>query len=117
MRSREQIIADCEARFQELQAEKERRDADRRITHPCTTCRFITKGYSRKCVEPLVKGFGDGHTLKGFHLPAEQWVELWKDDEGDRWDFPKLCGPEKALWQPIERKTCWQRFLEWLGDW
>ena len=106
MRTREQIIADCEKRFEELQREAEAPARQR----PCKTCRFYStrgddgyrwgEGYPEyhTCTEPLVQGFG------------EWGVEVRKK--------PMPCGPEKALWQPIPHKpTLCERILAFLtGD-
>lgn len=109
MRTREQIIADCERRFAELQEEAERRKVDLRLTHPCETCRW--QKYQR-CEEPLVKAFGKGHRLIPYMPSVEERKSLWRDDKGLGWDFPTLCGPEKALWQP--KLTIWQRIWQFL---
>jgi hypothetical protein len=114
MRTREQIVADCEKRFEELRAEKERRDGDPRHIHPCATCRWAKGDYKPElCTEPLVKGFGEPHAFRQYAISAEEYMRTWQDGEGRIWNFPKLCGPEKALWQP--KPTWWQRIIEWLA--
>lgn len=99
MRTPEQITAQLEARYAELRAEAERRSKDPRLLYPCETCRWFTVGYMNEfCNEPLVKGFGSGHTLKS-------WGSVRPNH---------LCGPEKALWQP--RRNFLQRLIDWLAS-
>lgn len=120
MRTREQIVADCEKRFAELRAEKERRDNDPRLRTPCASCRFATMTANAHlidwyCHEPLVVGFGKEHHV-GTAWRSSFPVQVWKDTAGNRWDFPRLCGPEKALWQPKTPKLAtWQRVKQWWG--
>lgn len=107
MRTQEQIIADCEKRYAELCAEKERIYNDPQIQRPCPSCRFYSMvgddGFNwnedfpqyHTCTEPLVQGY-------------RQWgVRIGKRNP----PFP--CGPEKALWQP--KLPWWKRFMQWLG--
>lgn len=102
MRTHEQIVADCEARFEELQREKERRDNDPLIQRPCKTCRWSIK---TRCKEPLVKGF-DNYTP-----PNVDW-QLKLGTLSNNWPTVKLCGLEKALWQPVPKPlTRWQKFM------
>ena len=117
MRTREQIIADCEKRFNEMRKGKETRESDPRFTHTCDNCRFCSGSSdflweARYCGEPLVRGFEPPHVLRHeLYKPRTGW----RDDQGRHWDFPHLCGPEKALWQP--KLTLWQRFINFLtGD-
>lgn len=104
MRTQEQIIADCEKRFDELKAEKQRRDNDPAIQRPCETCRWFSNigddgfdwsaSYKHHwtCTEPLVKGFDK------------------YGPEARRQPMP--CGPEKALWTPIPAKQPMQSPLD-----
>ena len=97
MRTREQIIADLEARYAELEAEAQKPWRLR----PCSTCRYGSgRGSTQKCREPLVVGFAE----KGF-----RWAWDCNDFSGHE---SKLCGPEKALWQP--KLTLWQRIINFL---
>ena len=84
MRTREQVIAECEARMAELQAEAQ---TTKRLK-PCRRCvhHSVYLDSWTSCHHPLVVGFG-------------QPVESTANQE------PKvrLCGPEKALW--VEQVT------------
>ena len=94
-RTREQIIADCEAAYRSLEEELNL-PANR---FPCKTCRWYStkghdgyawgKGYEHHhtCTHPLVRGKERGKTIRGKYL------------------FP--CGEEKALWE--SRPTCIER--------
>lgn len=108
MRTREEIVADCEKRFHELRAEKDRLDNDPAIQYPCRECCFYSKrgdngvwwgnDYPHKhtCTEPLVKGF-------------RKWgVRIVRNADG-----PMPCGPEKALWQ---RRKLRQRICDFLFE-
>lgn len=109
MRTQEQIVADCEKRFEEIQAEVQRREEDRRHTHSCTTCRFAKwDGSSLEywtCSEPLVVGLEDPYKTVNWSSPFHhgKWQGPGKTGEV-YWDFPPLCGPEKALWQPVPQR-------------
>ncbi len=127
MRTREQIIADCEKRYEELRAEKERQDSDPIIQRGCRSCRFCSrKGWELPewfCNEPLVKGLGDRVTVgswmvtefnygRGKHHTERRPGKLPSEIH---WRFPMPCGPEKALWQP--KPTLCQRIIAFLtGD-
>lgn len=94
-RTQEEIIRDCEKRYAELEAEKVRRDeAERKrledpaVQFPCETCRW-REGVTL-CSNALVKGF-ETHT-SNFDFLGNAAM--------------RLCGPEKALWEPVpERRT------------
>lgn len=117
-RTRDQIIQDCEDELERLRHKAELRRVDPLYTHPCTTCRFF-KGQEdsllgwdyRLCTEPLVQGFGQPHQM--YHS-LEGPRTGWQDDAGRTWVFPKLCGPEKALWRP--RLSLWQKFIKLLTE-
>lgn len=96
MRAQEEIVAQCEARVRELEAQAE--DNRARVTPDpekpfCSTCKWLvwpTTGsclYFARCHEPLIKGFGEAPYI--YDAP----------DGSGRRDCA-LCGPEKALWQP-----------------
>lgn len=124
MRTREQIIADCEKRFEELRAEKERRHADPLVQRPCHTCAHALRmGKSLPewtCCEPLVKGFGDAPMVGTWRTTAFDYGRLVQHTEKvagceTYWRFPMPCGPEKALWQP--KPPLCQRIIAFLtGD-
>ncbi len=92
MRTREQIISDCEAAYQRLKEEAE----SKVITNPCYECDHSILGVW--CDHPLVKGFGEQP-----FLGMEE--ELQPSNAS-------LCGPEKALWEP--RRSFLQRLFEWI---
>lgn len=104
MRTREQIVADCEKRYAELQqqaglrrAEDEERACEK--TFSCRLCRYgYGSGNYQKCREPLVVGFDP----RGF-------VWAWDCTDGTSYQS-KLCGPEKAFWQPKPPRC--QRIIE-----
>lgn len=100
MRTPEEILAQLEARYAELQRQAQSPE----MTMPCKTCRWSK--YSETdhpyCEQPLVKGFStnDKRAVDGVWLGTDA----------------TLCGPEKALWEP--RLIWWQRFVEWfLAPW
>ena len=104
MRTREQIIADCEKRYEELQQQaglQKAKDEERarQKTFACRLCRYGSGlGNYQKCREPLVVGFDP----RGY-----AWA--WDCKDGTNYDS-KLCGPEKALWRP--KPTLCQRIIE-----
>lgn len=110
-RTREEIMAQLEARYAELEAEKARRDVAPRLNFPCTTCRWFEAGQTMavvpittddKCTAPLVRGFDASWRL------GRPWVRA-------EHKIPPLCGPEKALWEP--KLSFWQRFIEKIERW
>lgn len=96
-RTQEKIIAQCEARYAEL----EREAASPHKQRPCKTCRFRAHPIFEHCTHPLIVGFGepdwcyDKNRDRGFNL----------SNRGN------LCGPEKALWEP--KPTLSQRIINW----
>lgn len=89
MRTQDEILAQCEARYRELER---RAEVIKKLeARPkCVDCRWIdTRGYLNGglCNQPLIKGFDE----RG-------------PDCFDRMSYSKhrtaLCGPEKALWEP-----------------
>ena len=97
-RTPEEIQAQLEARMAELEAEAER--IALRDQTACNRCRWADDFDAAWCHHPMVKGFG-----AQFHMGM--------DRSGiDQKTIPKLCGPEKALWD--QSPTRWQRFVAWL---
>lgn len=116
MRSREQIIADCEKRYLELKQEADRRSHDPLLTRKCQNCKFSSVEREDlpqwTCNEPLVTGFDGPKTIAswarsdiGFQVKYD-FVENKPNSLANKiyWKFPMPCGPEKALWQ---RKPSW----------
>lgn len=98
MRTREEIMAQLEARYAEIEAEA---NSPRR-QFPCASCRWADKFEAAWCHQPLVKGFGDR-------------VHMGMGEEISK-TIPNLCGPEKALWEP--KQSIWQKFAAWfLAPW
>lgn len=93
MRTQEQIVAQCEARYAELEKEREAR------RYTCANCRWSSHD-ARYCNEPLVKGFD---------------TRVWSYDNRfcvvDNTAIT-LCGPERALW--ARRLRWWERAFLWL---
>lgn len=106
VRTHEQIIAQLEARYVEMEAEA----AKPSRKFPCQTCRYHSLRWKnlkegQQCHHPLVMG-----------IDAEP---LWAWDEKKyKSREAALCGPEKALWEP---HPVWQQYLPegagllWLG--
>lgn len=88
-RTPEQIQQQLEEAFDALVAEAERRKADPLLNFPCSTC---DHGDGAWCNNALVKGFKD----RAFNHDVYNG------------DYAKLCGPEKALWEPKQF-----RLIEW----
>lgn len=109
-RTQEQIIADCEAAYAELLAGIERKRAAEEAARieaakpKCAGCRWhkrkptYLKGY---CHQPLVKGIGAA-------------PEAYDGDYWGRTGKAKLCGPEKALWEPKLR--WWEKIFDWVEE-
>jgi hypothetical protein len=115
-RTPEEIRAQLEARYAEMEAEAARRDADPMLLHPCKTCRFMAMRWPSSragwyCTNPLVTGFATGEN---------EQIAVWDSAPPGDWHAsyrPKaaICGPEKALWAP--KPTRWQRFINMLERW
>lgn len=95
VRTEEEIQAQLEARYRELEAEGRQQDTS------CVKCRWVHSFQAGWCLNPLIKGYGDG-----VHMG------LGNSDRGK--SIPPLCGPEKALWRP--KLTLWQRLYNWFVD-
>ena len=89
MRTQEQIIAQIEARYAELEAEAQKPA----IKWPCHKCRHSTSLF---CYHPLIKGFGSAVAHMDRKYPEAH-----------------LCGQERALWEP--ELTILQKIAHWLG--
>jgi len=108
-RTKEQIVTDCEKRMAELEKEAYDRIARQKEfdenpinAYPCSSCRFFRvsiKDNKSYCKEPLIMGFVKG----GVPIPNSG---LYPNTE-QAWVFPKLCGPEKALWQEAKQVQTW----------
>lgn len=96
LRTPEEIQAQLEARYAEMEAE-----AERLRIHALTACSACRWGQSMFCEQPLVMG-----VKRKRILTMDSWKPQGKEEA-------YLCGPEKALWEPIP--TRWQRFMEWLA--
>lgn len=100
MRTQAEILAQCEARYAQLEAQYE--EMKRKSERSCATCRFGSGlGDAQKCREPLVVGFDK----RGF-----KWA--WDCNDFSQHQSA-LCGPEKALWQP--KLKWWQKLIANLG--
>ena len=95
MRTRAQILAQCEVRMISLEIEAE----SKRFS--CASC-LHRKGCGR-CANPLIAGF-DRPPINVDNCSDLSW-------------FPhlKLCGTEKALWESAADGRWWARLLIWLG--
>ena len=92
-RTPEEIQAQLEARYAQMEVEAERK-AKAALT-ACSLCRWSDGAW---CRNPLVIGIDAKPTLN---------VDRTKYDA-------QLCGPEKALWEEIEpKRNLWQRFIDW----
>lgn len=92
-RTPEEIQAQLEARYAEMEAEAERM-AKAALT-ACSACRWGDRGW---CKNPLVIGIKQNASLNA--------------DYNGKTQHAVLCGREKALWEP--KLTRWQKFIEWL---
>ena len=99
MRTREQIMADLEARYAEMEQEAARPER----MYPCKTCRWESD-FGTTCSQPLVMGMDA--------LPIKN--PPWTQNEESAL---RLCGPEKALWEPTPvRLTLWQRIINFFRE-
>ena len=93
MRTREEILAQLEARFAQMETEAAKPER----THPCEQCKWHRDGLFEPftaCAQPLVMGV-DG-------LPRYMFSAA---------EIGGLCGPERALWE--QRKPWWRRLVDW----
>lgn len=107
-RSQAEIIADCEAAYAELLADIERKRAAEEAARieaakpRCVGCRWHKPTYlGVTCHHPLVKGVGAAPEA----YDADYWGRNGK---------AKLCGPEKALWEPKLR--WWEKIFDWVEE-
>ena len=91
-RTPEQIREQLEARL----AEMEREAVKPEKMLPCSACRWVDGAW---CKQPLVIGLECS--------PDLNW------DRHHDTKAAKLCGPEKALWEP--RRTILQRIADWMA--
>lgn len=103
-RTPEQIREQLESRIAEL----EREAASPRQTRRCSQCRWQGKFYKHHCHQPMIVGFE-----KPDHPHVDYQIDSFGRLSLGNWPTTALCGPEKALWEPIP--TRWQRFTEWLS--
>jgi len=94
MRNREEILAELEWRFAQMEAEAAKPER----THPCERCKWYHEGLFTPfvtCSQPLVMGINGRpvHRLDAAMAGA-------------------ICGPERALWE--QRKPWWRRLVDWL---
>ena len=95
VRTEEEIAAQLAARMAELEEQAVGIRSMEEL--PCKKCRWSETSSFIKCHNPLIKGFGDAPYV---------------DNDGSFERNAKLCGPEKALWEP--RLTLWERFIAWM---
>lgn len=88
-RTPEQILAECQSRYDQMVQDAARPEHQ----FPCSTC---AHGGGTRCRQPLIVGI------------ERRSVSVW---DGSKPAGARLCGPEKALWQP--RKPVWQRVVDW----
>ena len=93
LRTPEEIQAQLEARYAEMEVE-----AERLRIHALTACSACRWADGAWCKQPFVIG-----------IKQELTANVDRHPGGLR---NSICGPEKALWEPIP--TRWQRFVEWL---
>lgn len=93
LRTPQEIQAQLEARYAEMEAE-----AERLRIHALTACGSCRWSKGAWCNQPLVIGIKQDLVLN---------MDRYPQGAGN------ICGPEKALWEPIP--TRWQRFMEWLA--
>ena len=107
-RTQEEIIAQCEARFAQIEAEgaeraaREARAAEARKT-ACDLCRWSRERNRpdfMKCANPLVLGFETHRYVYDTCSTGRR--------------HSVLCGAEKALWEP--RQPWWVRLGNWLEE-
>jgi hypothetical protein len=94
LRTPEQIQEQIEARYAEMEAEAKRKE--KAAITACSACRW---GYNKWCLNPLVIGIEQEKTL---------------DVDYSNGHDAQLCGPEKALFEPMPpKRNLWQRFVDW----
>lgn len=100
-----QITAQLEARYAEMQEIYN----SPQMQFPCSTCRWSVGGW--RCSQPLIKGFDSEDP------PAVDWQlkQFWgRPNLSDNWPTVRLCGIEKALWEPVPPKLgLFGRFWAW----
>lgn len=106
-RPHELVLEQLEARMQELEAQAKERQEVPPSPYPCAQCKWSSGHDNWLCENPLVKGFENRAT-------AVDW-DLSKGHSERIWDA-KLCGREKALWEPNTpppvELTRWQHLLK-----
>lgn len=85
MRTQEQIIQQMTARLRELEAEME----TPRRRYPCSSCKYYRAGPQR-CLHPMLIGLDND-----FVIARDYSITL----------LNKLCGEEKALFEPISKTS------------
>jgi len=100
-RTPEEIQAQLEARYAEMQAEAERMKRD--ALTACSACRWNAP--SDHCQSALIKGFGIAPPS------VDRQFRLFRGLSLSNWPATALCGPEKALWEP--RLAWWQKLWNW----
>lgn len=96
-----EVQARLDKAFEEIRQEAERRRADPLLRFPCKTCRH--KRHS-KCNNALVNGFSD----PDYNIDWD--IEVLGEPSSIH-RAAKICGPEKALWEP--HLPLWRRAIDW----
>lgn len=99
MRTQEEILAQCEARYCELER---RAEVIKKLEEQpkCVDCRWAESRYlGHICNQPLIKGF-------------DERGPCCFDRESYSNHRTALCGPEKALWEP--KRSMPERAWDWL---
>lgn len=121
-RTQEEIEAQLLARYRELQTEAERRRAAEeaeRLRLKCSKCRWAVaadgsrsaeRGINIYCSNALIRGFGEPKP----NADRIEYMERYRNGGYSLYPHVKLCGPEKALWEPIPSR--WRRLLGWLSE-
>lgn len=115
-RTQEEIEAQLLARYRELQeqaAKIEAQEAAERQRLKCSECRWACNGQNKFDRRGI---YCRNALLTGFEGPQPNVDRVEQSYTGRYSLYPKtrLCGPEKALWEPIP--TRWQQLVEWLGE-